>query len=105
MSLTTNLLTDKISLAQGARLLPSLTRGRPVSPATLWRWAKYGSRAADGTLVRLQTWRIGGRCVTSADAIQSFVAALSGTADPGQAVAATRTAEAVERELDAAGIR
>jgi hypothetical protein len=85
-----------VPFAEAARQLPRLRRGRPVSPATLWRWASHGLRG-----VHLETCRVGGTTCTSLAALRRFFAALGGTAaspvpaplDPG-----------VERELDAAGL-
>jgi hypothetical protein len=63
---------DVQPLAQAARsLLPPLRSGRPVSPATLWRWAAHGLRG-----VRLQIVRIGGTACTSKAALREFFAAV-----------------------------
>jgi hypothetical protein len=43
------------------------------SPATLWRWA---FRGVDG--VKLQSFKIGGRRYTTAEALDRFVACLNG---------------------------
>lgn len=67
-----------LPFAAAARRIPSLRAGRPVAPATLWRWAVAGCLARDGTRVRLETLRIGGSTCTSLEALQRFFAALSG---------------------------
>ncbi len=56
-------------LAEWARRLPPLRRGRPVHVSTLWRWAMRGLRG-----IRLETVLVGGARVTSADALRRFFA-------------------------------
>jgi hypothetical protein len=60
---------DTLTLAQAARLLPSLRGGRPVHPSTLWRWASNGIAG-----VRLPIIRIGGTACTTRDALRRFLA-------------------------------
>jgi hypothetical protein len=97
---------EQLTLAEAARRLPRLNRGRPVSPATLWRWYRRGIKARDGRLVRLQVWRCGGRTVTSAISLQVFFAALDGTATPPRTETPTATQDVpVEAQLDALGVR
>lgn len=66
-----------ISLAQAARRLPPSRMGRPTSPSTIWRWVRHGCRGLHGQIVHLEAVRIGGRWVTSAEAIERFSAALT----------------------------
>jgi hypothetical protein len=66
-----------LSLRDAARLLPPARLGRPVSFQCLLRWVLDGSRAPDGTLVRLEALRVGGRYVTSREALQRFAEALT----------------------------
>jgi hypothetical protein len=61
------LATEYILLSRAGRLLST----RP-SAATLWRWA---TRGVGG--VRLETYKIGGRRYTTAEALERFVACLS----------------------------
>jgi hypothetical protein len=68
------------SFAEAARRLPPLRKGRPVNPATLWRWATRGVRTRDGVPVRLEILKLGGTCCTSDEALARFFRALS--ADP-----------------------
>jgi hypothetical protein len=70
------------SFAEAARRLPPLRQGRPVNPATLWRWATRGVRARDGTLIRLEALKIGGTCCTSDEALARFFRVLS--TDPAE---------------------
>ena len=62
---------DVISLTAAAKRLPHL-RGKRIHTSTLYRWASRGVR---GTV--LETARIGGSTVTSAEALQRFVDSLS----------------------------
>lgn len=97
---------DVVSLSQAAKELPRLRNNRPVSPVTLYRWAKYGSKS-----VILETAQFGGRVVTSRQAVRRFLeacaAARSGkpipqqTQRPGPAVI---TVDESCRALDAAGV-
>src|SRR5205809_192495 len=70
-------------LAQVARKVPSFRNGRPTSPGCLWRWATRGAKAADGTIVRLETVNLcGGRLLTSEAALARFLARLTAAAAP-----------------------
>ena len=57
-----------VLLSKAGRLLST-----NPSPATLWRWAFKG---VDG--VKLETFKIGGRRYTTAEALDRFVARLNG---------------------------
>jgi len=61
-----------ISLAQAARLLPPGRRGRPVTISCLLRWVLDGVRLPSGERVRLEASRLGGRWLTSVEALQRF---------------------------------
>src|SRR5262249_31309444 len=43
-----------------------------VSSPTVWRWALKGLPGADGQRVRLRAARLGGRWITSIEALQEF---------------------------------
>jgi hypothetical protein len=95
-----------LSLRDAAKLLPSARRGRPVSFACLWRWALRGTRSPDGHTVKLEALRLGGRWVTSREALQRFAEALTpqarGTPPPSRSTkqrqkAAEKAAAALER--------
>jgi hypothetical protein len=99
-----------LSFAQAAKLLPNGRENRPVNPSTLWRWARVGCRANDGRLVRLETFRIGGRSITSREALQRFFDALSQSSEPYAPIAnrtpakRERASKRAELELAEAGI-
>ena len=62
-----------LSLSEVARLLPaSPATGRKPSTCSIWRWITKG---VNGT--RLQSWRVGGRWYTTAQAVETFGAVLS----------------------------
>jgi hypothetical protein len=88
-----------LPLSAAAKRLPRLRNNRPVSPATLWRWASAGLRG-----VRLEVVKIGGATCTSVEALQRFFSALNGDARPAPAARQSRHDEQVERELAARGI-
>lgn len=94
--------------AEAARMLPSGRGGRPIAPQTLARWASTGTKGPDGQRRRLQAWRLGGRWVTSREAIERFMLALTPGSDDDTPEptprARRRDREHAARVLDAAGI-
>ena len=94
---------DLMPLAQAARSLPPLRSGRPVSPATVWRWAAHGLRG-----VRLEIIRIGGTACTTRSALRQFLAAVDAARTPAspEAVPTHQASGAVAAgdELSALGI-
>jgi hypothetical protein len=100
-----------ISLIQAARLLPPGRRGRPVSLSCLLRWVLTGATGPSGERVRLEAVRLGGRWVTSREALQRFAErltpALSDTPTPPTPRTPTARQRACERaaaELERLGI-
>jgi hypothetical protein len=75
-----DLLTETIVyLGPATRLFPRDARGRAPSTSTLWRWRTRGVRG-----VRLESARLGGRVVSSLEAIRRFMRAVSeATRPPG----------------------
>jgi hypothetical protein len=65
------------SLRDAAKLLPSIRLGRPVTFQCVFRWVVEGCRGPDGQIVRLEAVRLGGRWVTSMEALQRFAEALT----------------------------
>lgn len=63
-----------INLSQAAGLFPPSRRGRPVHVSCLMRWIMEGVRTSSGR-IRLDAIRVGGRWVTSIEAIERFAAA------------------------------
>jgi hypothetical protein len=70
---------DLLSLTEAAKRFPPYRGNKDTaSPATIWRWINVGSRARSGEVVRLEACRIGGRWLTSVQALERFSAALAG---------------------------
>jgi hypothetical protein len=63
-----------LTLNQAARMLPPSRRGRPVSLSCIYRWVLDGVKTATGK-IRLEALRIGGRWLTSAEALERFAVA------------------------------
>ena len=66
-----------LSLPQAARRLPPGRRDRPVSLSCVLRWVLEGAPGPDGQRVRLEAQRVGGRWLTSVEALARFAAALT----------------------------
>src|SRR5262245_37394674 len=92
-----------ISLAAAARLVPPARSGKQTHLSTLLRWILKGAKAPDGTLVKLEAVRLGGRWMTSRDAMQRFAERLTPRSAPDAAeVAAPRPPGKRQRESDRA---
>jgi hypothetical protein len=99
------------SFAKATQFVPPGRNGRKSHISTLLRWATKGAKAPDGTIVRLEAKRLGGRWVTSREAILRFMAALTPQMDGEADVHNVRTArsrrrgdEQAAKELDRLGI-
>jgi hypothetical protein len=88
-----------LSFAAAGRYLASVRGGRPAAPSTFYRWATRGLRGHT-----LEVVRCGGRVVTSAEALQRFFDALTGSTVPTPIPAPTATPSATKAELDRLGI-
>jgi hypothetical protein len=100
---------EGLSLAEAARLVPCFRPGRATHTATIWRWAARGVRLAEGSVVRLETCRIGGRQMTTRGALERFIRAQTpsdesqpdlhpGRPSPARRVRqATRASDALDR--------
>src|SRR5262245_10583900 len=80
-----------ISLKDATKLIPRGRGGALCSFSCILRWGLRGARAADGSQVRLEMLRAGGRFCTSAAAIQRFFERLMPCFD-SELLAAPRTA-------------
>jgi hypothetical protein len=67
----------RLSIAQAARLYGEFEDGKPTSPETVIRHIKKGCIGPDGSRVHLQGFKLGGRWVTTVDAVERFIAALT----------------------------
>ena len=69
--------TERIcTFTEATKALPKLNGRRP-HPSTIWRWARKGVKG-----VRLESRRIGGRFVTSQEALERFAERLADVAIP-----------------------
>jgi len=99
-----------ISLTEACRSLPAGRRGRPIHLSCILRWITQGSTAPDGRRVRLEAVRLGGRWITSREALTRFVEALTPQFDdepapaPRSPTARQRASAHAARELQAAGV-
>ena len=99
-----------IPLAAAARLVPPGRNGKRCHLSTILRWIMTGAKAPDGTVVKLEGLRIGGRWTTSRQAMQRFAERLTPRLDgPAPAGARTparrgRASEQAAVELDKIGL-
>lgn len=77
MSTTTVIGETLLSLSQAARRLPPGRHGRPVTLSCLLRWVLDGVPGPEGHRVRLEAVRLGGRWLTSVEALARFAERLT----------------------------
>ena len=97
-----------LTFAEAAKRVPPIRDGRPTHVATLHRWALHGTRG-----VHLEFIRLGGRMLTSTEALQRYgerlTEAISKGGLPPVAIAhrpptaRRKSLERAERDLTAAG--
>ncbi len=97
-----------LSLPEAARRLPSYRRGRPVSVSCIMRWILHGVRTPIGA-VKLEAVRLGGRWITSTEALGRFAAAqtplaTSGVQLPRSPSTRRRQSERAAEQLERLGI-
>jgi hypothetical protein len=99
-----DLLTEtSLSLTEAARLLPCGRRNRKPHLSTLLRWVLTGAKSATGELVRLEALRLGGRWVTTREALQRFAERLTPSLyDPPDAKQVPRLTKARQRASERA---
>jgi hypothetical protein len=66
-----------LPLADACRLVPPARKGRKTHLSTLLRWISRGARSPSGECIRLEALRIGGRWMTSREALQRFAERLT----------------------------
>jgi Protein of unknown function (DUF1580) len=98
------------ALSHASKFLPSARQGKPVSLSCLLRWIFDGVRTPDGSRVRLEALRLGGKWVTSMEALQRFAEAQTPKLDgdprplPRMPTGRARAAQRAARDLERAGI-
>jgi hypothetical protein len=68
-------LSTALPLRDVASLLPPGRRGRPVTQGCVMRWILRGVKGPGGRRVRLEAVRLGGRWLTSLEALERFALA------------------------------
>jgi hypothetical protein len=106
-----NLLAENLmELREAARRLPPGRGGRPVSFSCVLRWITQGVPGPDGQRIRLEGVRLGGRWLTSEEALARWAECLTPRFDADRSPAPrtpaqrNRAAAKVEKLLDNAGI-
>src|ERR1019366_5809004 len=97
----------KVSLHTAAQEFPSIRAGKAMNFSTIWRWGLKGVLGVNGQRVKLEMVRVGGRGITTREALERFSAALTtpNAAEPIRTPAATTRANgAAKRKLAALGI-
>ena len=98
-----------IGLCEAARRLPPGRGGRPVSFSCVLRWITHGIPGPDRKRIKLEGVRVGGRWLTSVEALARWADSLTphnGQPAPMPSTVAQRkkAAERAEKELEKAGL-
>jgi hypothetical protein len=83
-----------LSLSQAAKLLPPGRGNRPASLSCVLIWVLNGIKSPSGQIVRLEAIRLGGRWLTSRQALQRFAEAQT----PRLGIAQTPTRTPAKRQ-------
>jgi hypothetical protein len=90
-------------MSQAAWKFPPYRAGKPTNPSTIWRWIVDGVLLPDGTRIRLEAARLGGRWLTSEQALARFIERqtpqLTNQTSPPAASAQQLAAEKAGQEL------
>lgn len=90
-----------VSISVARKTLIPAIDGRPISPATAYRWIDRGVLTGDGCRVRLEAVRIGRALATTKEAVDRFLDEVSRRSS---ARTETKLPANVESELVAAGL-
>jgi hypothetical protein len=100
-----------IPLVAATALIPPGRNGKRTHLSTLLRWILNGAKGPSGDVVRLKAVRLGGRWMTSREALQRFaerltprVADVASDPTPRTPAARQRSSERAARELEQIGI-
>ncbi len=78
---------SQLSLSTAAKLPQLLVNGRPPHISALFRWASYGAKNNEGVRIKLETFRTPRGRVTTAEAVDRFLAQLNGQPPSNPAIA------------------
>ena len=93
---------DVLTLSAAARRFPGHRANTRMNPSAIWRWIITGAKSLDGRVVKLEAFRAGSRWLTTVQALERFVDALSTVVTPATA---PRTPAARSKASTAAGKR
>jgi hypothetical protein len=99
-----------LTLSQAARLIPPARGGKRCHISTIARWIISGTRALDGSIVRLEAARLGGRWITSREAIGRYMQRLTPRTDtpapemPRTPIARERACRRAADQLEGMGV-
>jgi hypothetical protein len=99
-----------LSLAAAAAQIPPARNGKRCHLSTVLRWVLRGARSPAGHLVKLEAVRLGGRWLTSREALQRFSERLTPRLEgdertvPRSPAKRRRADERAEAELDKMGL-
>lgn len=93
---------DALGMSATARKVPAFRGEGRANPTTIWRWIVTGCKSPDGSIVKLEAARLGGRWLTSSAALARFLDALTPSTDPAPSPARSRKPAARKRAIEAA---
>jgi hypothetical protein len=96
-----------VTLHEAAQTFPSNRAGKKMNFSTILRWGLNGVLAIDGRRVKLEMARVGGRWLTSKEALQRFSAALAPTNEGDEIRTPTsrkRESAAAKKKLQELGV-
>jgi hypothetical protein len=110
--ISTSILREQVlRLADVGQHLPPGRKGKRLSLSAALRWILQGVRLPDGRRLHLEAIRVGGKWITSVEALERFALAQTPSLDSDSKGAPARTprqrqraAERAERELERFGI-
>jgi hypothetical protein len=98
-----------VRLDEAAKLVPPSRGGKRTHISTILRWILEGAKTPAGEVVRLEAARLGGKWVTSREALQRFAERLTPNLDrqqrtPRPPAGRRRACDRAARELERIGI-
>jgi hypothetical protein len=99
-----------INLNEATRFVPASRGAKRTHLSTILRWILTGAKAHSGEVIRLEALRLGGKWVTSREALQRFAERLTPslegrhTATPRPPTTRQRASEQAAKELKRIGI-